>query len=772
MATISVMNTSELNTAMAQARAGDTILLASGNYGAFSSGNDYTSAVTIKSANAGAPATFSSVTLNGATGITFDTITFDYRFKAGDALFTTPFTVSGSSNITIRNSIFDGDVASGTNAVDNGYAAGSGLTVSRSNTVTIENNEFKTWYRGLVVDGSSDVNILKNDIHGIRSDGIDFAQVQKVLVENNFIHDFRAAPASDDHADMIQVITAGTSQATSDLTIRNNTLDIGQGSWTQSIFMGNEIGIPYRNVSITNNTISNAHLHGITVGDAASLTVSKNILISALMNLGDAANALYAKQYGITHGIEVPTINLDSSSQNVVATGNIYSGASWFSGARFSGFSGQSDWIVSGNSYSASTGSIPTGTGSSDSGSITPPDVVAPDPVVVTPTPPSPVSTLPVLDDYKLNIAGLAKTAFIDNAKIAIVDGDQVIRLDGNKDYVYLGRLAAFEKSTKISFEINFNRDIADGKEARLVWNHMKFGLAVVEDGLKVQVATARDGFKTIRVDNLGLNDTDNHTIRVIMDEVSNHLQVFVDGKVVLNTSSTDLKFVGASGYEHGWMLGSAWERYFDGDISDFRIEAKADFVNSTSTTTAVATTAGVTATPSIAKASVTSLFGTTIVNKTAVVEKTAVQTAFTDTNKVAVVDTHHAVDNRLAGLFDCHFEKAFVVGDTGKLVHAATEKAAPVLSSFASLIHTKAVAPAASVVVDTGADRLQVILNHNIAQNDDDLDAHMADSGGNPILAHVFGADSYASSADVDVAPIAHIDIGFHHFDGHALFG
>ena len=103
MATISVTNTSELNTAMAQANAGDTILLASGNYGAFSSGNDYASAVTIKSANAGSPATFSSVSLNGATGITFDTINFDYKFKAGDPLHVSPFTVSGSSNIAFKN---------------------------------------------------------------------------------------------------------------------------------------------------------------------------------------------------------------------------------------------------------------------------------------------------------------------------------------------------------------------------------------------------------------------------------------------------------------------------------------------------------------------------------------------------------------------------------------------------------------------------------------------------------------------------------------------
>lgn len=796
MATISVTNTSELNTAMAQAKAGDTILLASGNYGAFSTGNDYATAVTIKSANAGAPAAFSSVALNGATGITFDSITFDYKFKAGDPLHVSPFTVSGSSNIAFRNSIFDGDVASGTNSIDNGYALGNGLMITGCNNVTVESSVFKTWMRGLVIGESSNINVLKNEVTGIRSDGMNFVQVQKILVEGNNIHDFRAAPNSDDHSDMIQFWTTGTTAASTDITIRNNTLNIGQGTWAQSLFMRNELvdqgqagtSMYYKNVLIENNTITNAHTHGITVGEADGLIVRSNVVIAGTMNLNNAYNAAYVSQFGATSGIMVPFIHLSNASDNVTATGNSYSGASWSTSPRLDGYTNQSDWTVTANTYYADKASIPVGSGSSNSGgSTTPTPTPVPDPIpdptptpvptptptpipVPTPTPtptPTPAGTLPVLDDYVLNLAKLTKAALQYDAKIITVGGEKMVHLDGIKDYVDLGRLTAFEKSTKISFEVDFSRDVADGKEARLVWNHTKFGLALEGDGLKVQVATAREGFKTINVTNLGLNDTDNHTVRVIMDEVSNRLQVVLDGKVVLNTSSTDLKFIGAGGYEHGWMLGTPWDRYFQGDISDFRIEAKADFVAHTSTTT----TAGVTATPSIVKASVSSLYGTTTVNKTAVVEKTAVQTALTDTNKVAVVDTHHAADNKLAGLFGGQFEKAFVVSDTGRLVQTATEKAAPVLSSFASLIHTKAAAPAASVVVDTGADRLQVKLNHIIAQNDDDLDAHMAGSGGNPALAHVHDADSYTSAADADVAPIEHIDTGFHHFDGHALF-
>ena len=404
MATISVTNTSELNTAMAQAKAGDTILLASGNYGAFSSGNDYSSAVTIKSANAGAPASFSSVALNSATGITFDSITFDYRFKAGDPLHTDPFTVSGSSNIVFRNSNFDGDVASGMNSIDNGYAVGRGLLITTSNGVTVENSVFKTWMRGIVVGESSNVNILKNEVTGIRSDGMDFAQVQNVRIEGNNIHDFRSAPNSDDHADFIQFWTTGTTAPSTDITIRNNTLNIGQGSVAQSLFMRNEVvdqgqagaSMYYKNVLIENNTISNAHIHGITVGETNGLIVRSNVVIAATMNLSNAYNATYAAEYGVSSGIMVPHINLSAVSDNVMATGNSYSGASWSNNPRLDGYTNQPDWTVTANTYYADKASIPVGSGASNSGgSTTPTPTPVPDPIPVpTPTPdPTPTPT-------------------------------------------------------------------------------------------------------------------------------------------------------------------------------------------------------------------------------------------------------------------------------------------------------------------------------------------------------------------------------------------
>lgn len=373
-----------------------------------------------------------------------------------------------------------------------------------------------------------------------------------------------------------------------------------------------------------------------------------------------------------------------------------------------------------------------------------------------------------VLDDYVLNLAKLAKTAFKDNASVVTVGGEKMIHLDGVKDYVDLGRLTALEKSEKVSFEVDFSRDVADGKEARLVWNHQKYGLTLNGDGLMIQVATAREGFKTIKVDNLGLNDTDNHTIRVIMDGVSNRLQVILDGKVVLNTTSTDLKFVGAGGYESGWTLGSPWDRYFRGDISDFKAEAKADFVGGTSVTTPVVATP---APAPVVKSPLLSTVGSTWLSRADTVEKTVVPTPTRDTSKVATTDQNDAVNTKLAALLWGASTKQFEVSDKGALVQAPAEKAEPALSKFADLFQTKTAASSAKVVVDTGADRLNVFVKQAAAQNDDDLDAHhMTDVRGTAAISHF--VDALHDHVVMDTAPVADADLWYHIVDGgHALF-
>ena len=340
-ADISVSSATELAAALSEAADGEAILLAAGDYGQLDLNGSTRSdlAVTLRSADPSAPARFSGLSIRQSANITLDGITFDYRFAAGDEGWTAPFEINQSRNVIIRNSRFDGDLAQGKSVTDDGYGTGIGLAVDQTMDVTLDKNVFFDFFRGLVVSDSDRVTVTGNDVSAIRSDGMNFVAVQGLLVAENQLHDFKASPASDDHADMIQFWTAGTTRPTRDVVIRDNVLNSGKGDWTQSIFMGNEIvsqgkagpEMRYQNIAITDNVIINSQLHGITVGDVDGLLIANNTLIQNRRTVGTAVNPT----------LWTPSINITPAAQNVTVLGNATSS--------INGPEERPDWTVEGN---------------------------------------------------------------------------------------------------------------------------------------------------------------------------------------------------------------------------------------------------------------------------------------------------------------------------------------------------------------------------------------------------------------------------------------
>ena len=139
--------------------------------------------------------------------------------------------------------------------------------------------------------------------------------------------------------------------------------------------------------------------------------------------------------------------------------------------------------------------------------------------------------------------------------------------------------MTQFENSEQIAFNVEFERDEADGSSQRLVWNHGKLGLTLANDGLIAHVRNNDAEFhKGFRIDNLGLNDTEKHTISVMVDQDADRLQVIVDDQLVLDETNTDFDFVGAHGQEWGWDLGTGAGRYVDGDVTAFAIDDDVQF--------------------------------------------------------------------------------------------------------------------------------------------------------------------------------------------------
>jgi hypothetical protein len=182
------------------------------------------------------------------------------------------------------------------------------------------------------------------------------------------------------------------------------------------------------------------------------------------------------------------------------------------------------------------------------------------------------------VDDFVLDFLSLAQADLRGDTEVVNTSDGPALRFDGNKDFASLGRLEQFEESDELTFSVDFSRDTADGSDARLVWNHQKVGLGIEDDGIYVRVGLEGERWKTFRSEDIGLNDTDLHRATVIVDDDSDRLQVIVDDQVVIDETGFDFEINGNGGREWGWSLGTKWARWLDGDISDFRVEADADF--------------------------------------------------------------------------------------------------------------------------------------------------------------------------------------------------
>ena len=321
--TITVSSAAQLMTALSKATGGETILLAPGNYGELNLYDQretfasFAGEVTIKSADPNNMASFGRMSLRGVENLTFDSIKFDYDAAPGTPDYDKPFLIRDCDFITIRNSIFEGDLAEGLTSELNGQPTGHGLSVTDgSSNITVENNTFYNWLRGATFSGVSGIDLIGNEVYNLRGDGFNFAAVTDVLIEGNYLHDFHRVNGF--HMDMIQFWTNGTTTPTTDVIIRGNILDSGAGSDTQSIFMRNEevdtgaagLEMYYKNILIEDNVIHNAHTHGITVGETVGLTIKNN----TILHNSDTAND------GLS---SIPTINIKDVSQNVVIANNI-----------------------------------------------------------------------------------------------------------------------------------------------------------------------------------------------------------------------------------------------------------------------------------------------------------------------------------------------------------------------------------------------------------------------------------------------------------------
>ena len=610
MANFTVSTSAQLTTALNQASGGDTISLASGNYGDFSfSGKTFSSDVKIVSQDASKPAVFNTMKFNNVDHLAIDHILVDFKPNAATTDTAAGLSVRDSAHITISNSVFEGGVSP-----TDGLMIGRGIYVLDSQDVTITNNDVSHFRRGILTSDVDQIKITYNHVYENRTTTLSGGNVSNALIEGNHLES--SAPnnfgGTGDHGDFIHYWTRDVQTGPSvNFVIRGNFIEQGTGTGILGIYLDNDNNPQgFKNVLIENNVIHNSNGQGVRLEDVDGGIVRNNTLLQSEGDYHDA-----------------PRIRIEDGSKNILIENNIVSNTT--AGKALDNISGnhiveKGTIVVQNDSPSASNyvGNLfvhmPLANGNlsdfqqrpgvlpANAGAHLTPNMIVADHTGSSGSGGTGHGTgggtgggtgagtgggigggtgggtgHHLLDDYVLDFVKLIGTKQLQgNAAVTSTHDGPVLHFDGNHDFAKLGRLAQFEKSQELSVSINYEKDGADGGEDQLVWNHKKLGVSVVDDGLLVRVGTADGKFTPIVINNLGLNDTDKHQITVMVDAATDRIQVIVDDKLVLDNDDLDFQLVGSGGREWGWSLGTNWGHDLQGDISGFSINGDTHFVD------------------------------------------------------------------------------------------------------------------------------------------------------------------------------------------------
>lgn len=300
-----------LTAALATAQGGDTILLASGDYGRLSITNmRFSSAVTIASETPNAPASITGLSISGSNGLVFRSL----DFVADPAMGGIPLYIKTSQNLTFDRVYVHGSL-DGTPGNDAG-----GLYFTLSSNITITNSEFEELHWGINHDDSNGLTIRGNTFHDIRMDGIRGGGSSNVTITGNSFKDFY--PLAGDHYDAIQFWTTNTTASVSNIQVTDNIIIRGNGSPPQGVFLRDETGnLPYQNVTISGNLIVGALYNGIYVSGGFDVVIANNVVNGFVdqrswITLGNVNN-------GRVSNNATTEINYAAGVTNVVQSGTV-----------------------------------------------------------------------------------------------------------------------------------------------------------------------------------------------------------------------------------------------------------------------------------------------------------------------------------------------------------------------------------------------------------------------------------------------------------------
>jgi VCBS repeat-containing protein len=270
---VTVNSAAQLMSALASAHAGDTIQLAAGTYTQLVLNNlNFSSAVTITSADSSHPAVLAGLKVTSSSGLTFNNVEMT-TLGSGDAYYA--FRISDSSNIAFNQVNAHGDPTQAPSTQLTGFLFQGDTGVS------ITNSTLHDMDSGLVADNNVGLTVSNNTFSNLSKGGVEMGGSSNVLINNNTFTNFHVGAGV--HADAIQSYTSSATTAASNIIVTNNLFARGAGDPVQGIFIQDETGVqPYHNLTIANNTVLGGMWNSIYVNSdvTGTLNVSNNLATS------------------------------------------------------------------------------------------------------------------------------------------------------------------------------------------------------------------------------------------------------------------------------------------------------------------------------------------------------------------------------------------------------------------------------------------------------------------------------------------------------------
>jgi Ca2+-binding RTX toxin-like protein len=275
MSTFLVNSVAGLTSTLGHAHAGDTILLAPGTYAGVNISNvHFAGTVTIASQSSKSQAVLTGLAVSNSSGLAFSHLDFSVIGTANPiGGWAKPFQIMQSSNIQLS-----GLNVYGSSTIDPNSQA-DGLQISGSSNVTLTGSQFSYVHVGLTETNNSHITVSNNLFTYIGNDGIDNAGSSYAQLTGNTFKTF-SHNDSTQHADAIQFWTSNTTTAAHDITVSNNYINLDGGTLAQGVFITDQVGLTYQNVTVTGNTVIGALGNGIALNHVNNAVVSSNDVLT------------------------------------------------------------------------------------------------------------------------------------------------------------------------------------------------------------------------------------------------------------------------------------------------------------------------------------------------------------------------------------------------------------------------------------------------------------------------------------------------------------